>query len=371
MACTDCINHQIGSNEFLGFLATKPGFGDDFPLSGSIELTLRCNVRCKHCYILYPGATDGEMSTSQVKQILDKLADRGVLFLLMTGGEILARSDFREVYLYAKRKGFIITLFTNGTLVTEELAAFLAQWPPRWIEITIYGHTEKVYEAVTGVQGSFKRYRRGVDLLLEHNLPLRLKTMVMKTNLHEFESMRDWAENELGLTYRFDCLVNPKLDGNVAPLAERLTPEEVVQVQGTSENDRQIYLEKRAQAARAEPSADLFQCGAGVRTFHVDPRGQLHPCMVWRSNPYNLLEKGLDRNWDEHVSELRSRTAPEDTGCTSCLNRYACGNCAATSQIESGVAGKNIDYYCSIGAAREKLFDIPTPVVKKASLPGA
>jgi len=357
MACADCIAHQVGSSEFMSRLAELTTPEHDFPLAGSIELTLRCNVRCKHCYILYPGATTGEMSTDEVKHILDQLHAKGVLFLLMTGGEILARCDFDEIYLYAKRLGFIITLFTNATLIDEARINFFKRWPPRRIEVTIYGHTEATYEAVTGTPGSFKRFRRGVELVLENGLPLYLKTIVIETNKHEYENVKAWVEG-LGVPFRDDAIVNPKLDGNTDPLQERISPEEVVRIQGTDEKAKAEILRLQKLAEKSGPDGRLFKCGAGIKTFHVDPRGHLHPCMMWRSTPYDLLNENGTSTWQNHIEDLRSEMKPEDSWCNHCPSTLACGNCAATSLLETGVAGKNVDYYCKISEARTKLLNL-------------
>lgn len=363
MACGDCITHQIGSATLLDQLARRDGAVGDFPLAGSLELTLDCNLWCRHCYIRYPGATADENDTARVKALLDQLAERGVLCLLLTGGEILARPDFREIYQHAKRCGFLLTLFTNATLVDEKMADFLASLPPRRIEITIYGHTADIYERVTGVPGSFAAFRRGVDLLLARGLPVYLKMMVLKTNLHQLDDVKAWVTAK-GLPFRHDGVVNPRLDGHRGPLRERLEPGDVVRVQGLGEDDRAEFVRLRAQAeqALARGTDDrLFRCGAGIHTFHIDPRGQMHPCMMWRTTPLDARQGLQPGAWSAHIRALRTRTRPEDTGCRSCPNALACGNCAATSQLETGVAGSNVDYYCRINQAREQLFEIRKP----------
>ncbi len=354
MACPDCIQHQIGSTELIQRLSSRQG---DFPIAGSLELTLRCNVRCRHCYILYPGATTGEMSTGEVIAILDKLADQGVLFLLLTGGEIFARCDFRDIYLHAKRLGFLLTLFTNATLIDDEMADFLAEWPPRRIEVTIYGHTEETYEKVTGVRGSFARFRRGVELLRERKLPLALKTVAMRSNLHEFEQIKTWAE-DLGVPFRFDAIINPRLDGGTSVLQERLAPNDVVRLDGTTEAHRAHFQELLLKAQQRPRSDKAFSCGAGIKTFHIDPRGHLHPCMMWRATPYDF-RKGTIEGWTSHLAELRDTRIPLDSGCRSCLHHLGCNNCAATSALENaGVPGKPVDYFCRINQSRERLLDL-------------
>jgi MoaA/NifB/PqqE/SkfB family radical SAM enzyme len=124
-----------------------------------MELTFRCNLQCAHCYCNLPlndqDAINKELSTEKVCDILDQIADAGCLWLLLTGGEPLVRRDFLEIYTYAKKKGFMISLFTNGTLLTEKMADYLAEYPPFILEITLYGVTKETYESITGLIKTF------------------------------------------------------------------------------------------------------------------------------------------------------------------------------------------------------------------------
>ena len=223
---------DLGYGEFSEWLHQKVG-NQRIPISGSLEVTLRCNLRCQHCYI--PGERrlsrkERELSLGEIQRILDEITDAGCLWLLLTGGEPLLRRDFLDIYTYAKRKGLLLTFFTNGTLVTRRIADHLAEWRPFNIEITLYGTTQETYERVTGIPGSYTRCRRGIDLLLERNLPLGLKTMVMTLNHHELDQMKVLADN-LGVQFRFDPILNPAQDGSARPTYLRLTPEEIVGVE--------------------------------------------------------------------------------------------------------------------------------------------
>src|ERR1044071_2304213 len=141
------------------------------PLNGTVEVTRRCPLACVHCYNNLPmGDRDaqlGEMTTAEHFRLVDEMADAGCLWLLYTGGEIFARRDFLDIYTYAKRAGFIITLFTNGMLIDERIAHHLAEWRPFSLEITLYGRTRETYERLTGVPGSFDRCMRGISLALD------------------------------------------------------------------------------------------------------------------------------------------------------------------------------------------------------------
>ena len=138
------------------------------PANGTIEVTRRCPLDCQHCYNNLPmGDKTGSREFSyKALPPIDEIVEAGCLWLLFTGGEIFARRDFLDIYTHAKRKGLIITLFTNGTLITPQIADYLIQWRPFNIEITLYGATRETYERLTGVAGSFDRCLRD-PLLLE------------------------------------------------------------------------------------------------------------------------------------------------------------------------------------------------------------
>ena len=143
--------------------------GQRVPMQVSIEVTRRCPLECQHCYNNLPmgdqAARSREMTTEEHFKMLDELVEMDCFWLIYTGGEIFARKDFLEIYTHAKKKGFLITLFTNGTMITEKIADYLVEWPPFAIEITLYGRTRKTYEALTQIPGSYDRCLRGIELL--------------------------------------------------------------------------------------------------------------------------------------------------------------------------------------------------------------
>ena len=132
-----------------------------FPLQGTIEVTHRCPMKCVHCYNILPigdqEAQHKELTVEEHCRILDEIVKAGCLWLLYTGGEIFSREDFLDIYTYGKRKGLLITLFTNGILITPKIADYLKDWPPFRIEVTLYGYTQKTYESITGLPGSYGR----------------------------------------------------------------------------------------------------------------------------------------------------------------------------------------------------------------------
>src|ERR1035437_1764161 len=159
------------------------------PVNGTFELTERCNLACRMCYVCQsPGDSmlrAKELSTVAWLELTRQAIDNGMVFLLLTGGEIFLRADFFELYSPLTRLALVLTLFTNGTLITDSIAARLADAPPSRTEITLYGATTSKYESITGVPGSYYRCCKGIEALLKHNIQLDLKAIITKQNVEE------------------------------------------------------------------------------------------------------------------------------------------------------------------------------------------
>lgn len=325
------------------------------PLSASLELTFRCNLRCQHCYIQCDRASwenDPELTTDQWRDILDQLAEAGVLWLLLTGGEPLLRPDFAEIYMHAKRKGMLITVFTNGTTVTEEVADLLAAYPPFAVEVSLYGRTAPVYESVTGVPGSFERCMAGIARLAARPLLLRLKTPLMTLNRDELWEIKAFAD-ELGVDFRFDPLLNAGLAGGSEPTALRLSPEEVVAYQLAEDKGRKSLCEfYERQASIQFDRSRLYTCGAGLRSVHVDPAGRLSICMMARHPSYDLLRGSFREAWDEFIPAVRRAAMPADAPCRDCELRAFCDNCPAYAWMETGDPCGAVPFLCEVARLR-------------------
>ena len=163
-----------------------------------IELTERCNNNCLHCCINLPAddpvAKKRELPTAAIKEILNEAASLGCLSVRFTGGEPLLREDFEELYLYARKLGLKVLLFTNATLITPPLAELFSHIPPLVeIEVTVYGMKKTSYEAITRTPGSFEAAWRGINLLLEKKVPFVVKSALLPPNREEVEEFESWA----------------------------------------------------------------------------------------------------------------------------------------------------------------------------------
>jgi radical SAM protein with 4Fe4S-binding SPASM domain len=341
--------------------------GRRVPAEVSIEVTHRCPLECQHCYNNLPmsdsKARKEELTFEEHVRLLDELAELGCLWLLYTGGEIFARKDFLDIYTEAKKRGFLITLFTNGTMITPKVADHLAKYRPFNIEITLYGATRETYEALTCVPGSFDRCMKGISLLLERGLPLKLKTVPTSVNVHEVYEMKRFAEQDLGVEFKFDPMINPRTDCSQSPLAVRLSPEQAVALEFRDLVRRNAYLSLVRSELASSPSLgkDRYTCGGGQNGCAIDPKGNMTICVISHRDGYNLHEGSFRHGWDGRLKEIRSIENMRETICTNCRIRSLCSMCAANGELESGDAETPVDFLCQVAHLRAFSLGVEVP----------
>src|ERR1700677_2311690 len=359
---------QLSYGAFSADLHQKQA-GQRAPMQVSIEVTRRCPLECQHCYNNLPmgdqDARSREMTTEEHFRMLDELVEIGTFWLLYTGGEIFARKDFLEIYTYAKKKGFLITLFTNGTLINEKIADYLLEWPPFAIEITLYGRTRETYEALTMIPGSYDRCLRGIKLLRERGLPLKLKTVATSINKHEIGAMRQFAEEELGVDFKFDGQINPRIDCSQSPLAVRLTPEEVVALdmnapKGVSEYRRlaQHDMEKSPNLADSDT---VYFCGGGVNSFALNAYGEMGICVISQQETFSIRDGGARKVWEDALLRLRNRKRTRVTKCIECRIQSLCGMCPANGEMENGDRESPVEFLCNVAHLRSAAIGAEVP----------
>ena len=337
------------------------------PTEVALEVTRRCPLECQHCYNNLPmgdlEARQRELSKEEYQAILTELADMGVIWLLFTGGEIFARKDFLDIYTFAKKKGFLITLFTNGILINERIADYLKEYPPFAIEITLYGRTKETYETLTAMPGSFDRCIRGIRLLQERGLPLKLKTVGTTINRHEVIGMKEFAEDELGVDFKFDSLINPRIDCSQAPLGVRLSPEDVVTLDLHWLNvavEHTANLDRERHAPLGQRST-VYSCGGGLSAFAIDPYGQMSICVLSHQDMYDLRSGSVREGWGHFLLEVRKRPRTRPTKCSTCRIRSVCSTCAAVSELENGDAETPVDFMCEVAHLRAAALGCEIP----------
>lgn len=340
------------------------------PIAGGFELTHRCNLACVHCYVNLPandrGAKQRELTTEEVYRVLDQLAEAGTLWLTFTGGEPLLRPDFCDIYSYAHSLGMVLTVYSNATLVTEKHIALWRTKAPRLIEVTQYGYSPETYDRVTDAGSHHGRFIAGINRMLEAGVPVGLKAVAMRANMHEFGLIRDFARSR-GLNFRFDTIISPRIDGGKKPLAQRLTPAEVAAIEYAQEDRRERYADYcREHTGEVFGDDRRYQCGAGLNTFLIDPYGKLHVCELSRRPGWDVLRDGFAAGIKATFPAIRAERRTDMSGCGSCPTSSSCSTCVGMAELEqrSPDFASNDAYFCQITDARHELFlgaQRPTP----------
>ena len=338
-------------------------------ISFDLEITARCNNNCRHCYINLPAgdkeAKKKELSLEEIQEIGKEAVSLGAVWCLITGGEPLLRADFPHIYLSLKKKGLLISVFTNATLVTKEHIKLFKAYPPRDIEVSVYGVSKESYEGVTRRAGSFAAFRQGLDLLLESGLNLRLKAMALRSNLHEQPEIARFCRERTNGYFRFDPFLHLRYDGDPARNAEikdeRLSPEEIVALE-KSDPERFQALKKGCDKL-IDPQFShtsckhLFHCGAGNDSFSLSYDGLFRLCpSLWHPDcVYNLKQGTLTDAWQNFVPQMRAMQSERREflkTCRQCPLINLCMWCPAHASLETGAPDAPVCYFCQVAHAR-------------------
>ena len=339
------------------------------PLSFELEITARCNNDCRHCCINLPAddktARVRELTPAEISRLADEAVALGAMWCLITGGEPLLRDDFPEIYLDLKRRGLLVSVFTNATLVREEHIGLFKQYPPRDIEVTVYGVTREAYERVTRKRGSFDAFTRGLDLLINAGIEVRLKAMAMRSTEKELSAIAGFCRERTKDYFRFDPLLNLRFDGNAARNAEidaeRLSPEEIVALE-LADQERTDVLRKNCRELTDEVLTrrdcdHLFHCGAGTDSFSVSFDGLFRLCPdLWHPDCVYDLRKGTLANaWNDFAPKVREKRTDRKehlATCHVCPIVNLCFWCPAHAHLETGGLDDGVEYFCRVAHSR-------------------
>ena len=347
---------------YSDYLFAKAG-ANGIPLSGTFELTARCNLDCKMCYIHKREndalARSREWSAAQWLELAGECQKAGLLHLLLTGGEPMIRPDFKEIYTGCRRLGLMVSINSNATLIDDDMVGFLAHDPPSRINITLYGASSETYKALCGDGSAYDRVVKAILELKAAGVLVKINFSVTPYNRHDAEKIYTFAR-EHGLPLQAATYMYPPVRAceNGCFAADRMTPEEAAQAQMVydrfrfTEDDLKKRWERQLEGIKVpdpdsecqELPTERIRCRAGRSTFWLTYDGYMRPCGMMTEPTANVREVGFGAAWQA------IRTAREEimvpSKCTSCEISHACDQCAALCYAETGSFADVPTYMC-------------------------
>lgn len=328
------------------------------PLGGSLELLPLCNMNCDMCYVRLSRKEmeqKGRMrSAEEWLTLAEEMKKQGVLFLLLTGGEPFLHPEFKEIYRGLSQMGMIITINSNGTLIDEKLADFLAEHKPRRVNITLYGKDAVTYQELCHYENGFEQTLRGIRLLRNRQIDVKINGSLTKANLNDAEELIRIAE-ELQVPIQIDTYMYPAGRERDCGFHEesRLGAREAAAAKirilkrSLGEERFAIYRENtlhRGNLDKPEQIDCSVRCRAGKSSFIVNWQGKMTPCIMLPEPSVDVFEVGFQNAWKHIVEESDKIRVSEK--CATCNRREICQTCAACALLETGAYNKVPEYLC-------------------------
>lgn len=339
-------------------------------IKAQLELTYRCNLHCRHCYTDPYNSKEffpHELTRAEIERLLGDMQDLGIIWLNLTGGDIFMHPEFFEIYESAYRRGFLLQLYTNGTLFTRSIIDRLEAMPPFTIDVSCHSVREDRFDWLTQVPGSYRAFLRGLDLLRASTLPFMLKTKLMSWNKDEIDALRTFTES-YGRQFSYTTSLSPRLDGDCSSLDYRITPEDLRGV------ERAELLEEDAETCAgnqmlSEPDSDhLFRCGCGTNTIHINAWGELGTCTFQYESRMSLRQVSLRDAIETVFSSIHSKRYERESPCRACVVHQFCDKQPTQARWEMGRPEAPIPYDCDIALARAEAL-VQHPLIHPLRLP--
>lgn len=348
------------ANRTEPYLATwlhSQGGKQGLPIGGNFELTARCNFDCPMCYVHLKQkdmeAVGKELTAQQWIELARQAKDRGMIFALLTGGEPFVRKDFFEIYEAIRAMGILVSINSNGSMLSGAFRERLLENPPARMNISLYGGCRETYRNMCG-QDVYETVTENIRALKEAGVDLRLNLSVTPYNRQDMQKIYD-VSREMNVHVKASSYMYPPVRTVNNPGA-RLTAEEAARCMVQWDQirfSREEFL-RRAESVMAmsavdqnECSADLDEgvsCRAGHSAFWLTWDGRMLPCGMMPYPQAKPLETGFDAAWEYIKAETRKIRQPKE--CAECAKREVCAACAAVRVTETGSFDGVPEYMC-------------------------
>jgi len=333
------------------------------PISGTFELSPLCNMDCKMCYIKMSKEKQESIARLRTKEewieLAQKAKEKGMLFLLLTGGEPFLVKDFKELYIELHKMGFCISINSNGTMIDEDVIEWLKHYPPMRINMTLYGASDETYERLCNNPKGFTQVTKALSLLKENNIQVKLNCSVTPYNKDDLKQMMDFAE-EHDLVIQATSYMFPPLRKDETKIGQndRFNAEDAalyasyISAYSNGFDRFKEYIES-GQLALYDADDDCgvvegdhMRCRAGITSFWMTWEGKMLPCGMIPDGGLDPWEVGFDKAWENAKNIVSEITLP--VKCAGCGKKDECKACAAMVYTETGTYDKVPQYRCEM-----------------------
>lgn len=337
----------------------RTGAARKIPVSGTFELTSRCNFRCKMCYVQMTQEEQQmvgcELTTQEWLDLAQAAVDKGMIYLLLTGGEPLLRPDFIELYTNLVQMGLVVSVNTNGSLISPQIAECFRQFPPEKVNVTLYGFSPCRYAKVCGNESGYSQVLQGLRLLKQAGVRVNLNTTFIRDNLPDMEAMVAFAKQE-NIPIRTAAYVFPPVRNGHVAYDGNMTAEEMgracaafdCMTLNAEQKQKRIDVIDGCLSAEVDtniiPECEPAACMAGRGAFWISWDGIMYPCGMIADEGANVRNYDFSEAWNSVLESSKKLCIPKE--CSVCKYRRLCPSCAAVSQCINQEQGKLVPDLC-------------------------
>ncbi len=356
------VKQNTGAEPMWAHFIHNKGAVKGLPIAGNFELTANCNFRCKMCYV-HEDCREGVLSAEEWIAIGKRAVEQGMVFVLLTGGEPFLRPDFKEIYSALIKMGLLISINTNGSLIDDDMFAFLVENPPIRMNISLYAADNEVYKELCGRE-ALEIVKKNIIRLHEAGISVKINSSITPDNASEIEAIYAFGE-EHGIPVTASTYMYPPVrinDKKYGSSPARFTAEEAA---AYLLKCREQYLtpdQLQNSAALINPDDELcdgetqenMHCRAGKTAFWITWDGRMLPCGMFPDEGYSVRKMGFDAAWEAVKNYTKTIMMPKE--CTSCPKKDRCSVCAASCISETGSPAIRPDYICRLTMTYDKLL---------------
>lgn len=317
-----------------------------------IELTYDCNERCKHCYVETFDKKQ-KLTTSEIFNIIDQLNEMNVADVAFSGGDVFTRPDTLDILQYAVDSNLMVTVFTNGIALTDDMIERMSKMGLKCVHFSIYGSNAETHDGITGVHGSFQKTMHSLKNFKALGTPVNMKVVLIKDNIQEYDNIMNMAQ-ALGITTQVSTSIRPTMIGDKRPTFLRADLEDIKYVMQQEEikhpEDKNVSINLKPQTI----------CNAGFNSLTINPYGEVFLCISFGKSLGDLRTEKLENIWHHSpiLKKWRQYRFKDIEKCSTCDLLQYCNFCPSQAYLENGGNWhKAYDEACKLAALQKTILN--------------